>query len=119
MFNINFIFSLLSSAWVASSDIFLHPLEWVSLIATSFTEGASFFSSYLLLNVIIFPFELLRPAAAGYYLILRYFSSTPRDYLELSQDTSWLRYGNIPSNPRIYISKAYDCFHYCAVLFDC
>ncbi|KAI8900798.1 hypothetical protein BC833DRAFT_580558, partial [Globomyces pollinis-pini] len=92
MFNVNFVFTFLSSAWYSSERLFDHPFLWVESISTSFPGGASLFTNYLILSLIMFPVELLRPWPIIYYLFSRMSAITPRELTELSIGTSMLQY---------------------------
>ena len=47
LFNIQFTFSLLSSAFKTGVKFFEDPLKWIQEIAIGFPSGASFFISYV------------------------------------------------------------------------
>ncbi|KAJ3258734.1 hypothetical protein HK103_003328 [Boothiomyces macroporosus] len=93
LFNVHFVYTIISSAWVTSSELYLHPLSWVENVANSFPSGSAFFINYLILNLSVFSVELLRPVPALYYLFMRLFITTPREFLELSNINSYLNYG--------------------------
>ncbi|KAL2918787.1 hypothetical protein HK105_201621 [Polyrhizophydium stewartii] len=93
LLNVQFVYTIFSSAWSTSSNIFLSPLSWLENIATSLPAGTSFFINYLLLNLILTPFELLRPWPCITFLLGRWWRTTPREYYELDMTTSMLNYG--------------------------
>ncbi|KAJ3322200.1 hypothetical protein HDV06_003260 [Boothiomyces sp. JEL0866] len=93
LFNVHFVYTIISSAWVTSSELYIHPLSWVERVANSFPSGSAFFINYLILNLSVFSVELLRPVPALYYLFMRQFITTPREFLELSNLNSYLNYG--------------------------
>jgi hypothetical protein len=47
MFNVHFVFTLLSAAVNSSYKLFINPLEWVQAISQSFPSGGSFFINYV------------------------------------------------------------------------
>jgi calcium permeable stress-gated cation channel len=104
MFNVHFVFTLLSAAVTTSYKLFINPVEWVQAISQSFPSGGSFFINYLILNLIVFPIELLRPGPVLYYLALRWYYTTPREFQKLSESASILNYGFLyPMNCLLFI----------------
>lgn len=111
MFNVHFVFTLLSAALYSPYSPFTNPVQWVESISIAFPSGASFFINYvlnqinqLILNMIMFPIELLRPIPVIYYFSLRWFTKTPRDFAELSESASILNYGFLyPMHVLIFI----------------
>ena len=96
MFNVHFVFSMLTSAFGTSGSFFSNPMAWIESIAVSFPEGASFFMNFVILNIIIFPLELLRPVALVWFLVGKYFCNTPREFKEFADSNSLINYGKIP-----------------------
>lgn len=95
LLNVQFVFLLFTNAWSSSSNIFLNPVGWSETLSVSVPSGASFFINFLILNIILLPLELLRPTSLLYFMFLRWFRSTPREYYELGLATSSIRYCNL------------------------
>ncbi|KAJ3038080.1 hypothetical protein HDV00_001041, partial [Rhizophlyctis rosea] len=92
-FNVFFVFTLANTVWKIISTFFDNPLSIINLVSTSLPEGATFFINYIILNLILFPLELLRPQILLLHSFARLFLRTPREFHNLSLATSYLNYG--------------------------
>ncbi|RKO92761.1 hypothetical protein BDK51DRAFT_25561 [Blyttiomyces helicus] len=92
-FNVFFVFMLSNTIWNTVVYLLENPIGVANMIAATLPLGANFFIDYIILNLILFPIQLLRPAAFILAGVGRLFVRTPREFHSLSMMTSYLNYG--------------------------
>ncbi|KAI9105011.1 hypothetical protein DFS34DRAFT_575907, partial [Phlyctochytrium arcticum] len=92
-FNIFFVFTLAQTLSKVVGEFFRNPISIVNLAVLYLPAGASFFINYIILNLMTFAVELLRPGIMIVILFGRWLVKTPRDFHNLSIFSSYINYG--------------------------
>ncbi|KAJ3150986.1 hypothetical protein HDU86_006242 [Geranomyces michiganensis] len=97
LFNVFFIFIVAQTLLPLFGEFLKNPISVIQLIfqlAVQYLPGAAtFFINYIILNLMLFPVELLRPGIMIVQLVGRWLCKTPREFNELSIFSSDLSYG--------------------------
>ncbi|KAJ3020830.1 hypothetical protein HKX48_000130 [Thoreauomyces humboldtii] len=92
-FNTFLVFMIAQTVIKVAGDFIKNPISIVNTAVDYLPSAASFFINYVLLNLLLFPIELLRPGIMIIQLVGRWVCKTPRDFHELSIFSSSLNYG--------------------------
>ncbi|KAJ3046953.1 hypothetical protein HK097_000372, partial [Rhizophlyctis rosea] len=92
-FNVFFVFTLADTLLKIIGNFFENPISIITLVSTTLPGAATFFINYIILNLILFPLELLRPQILFVMSVGRFFLKTPREFHDLDLYTSYLNYG--------------------------
>ncbi|KAJ3206272.1 hypothetical protein HDU67_008288 [Dinochytrium kinnereticum] len=93
IFNVLLIFTLSSTVWTIAGSLVENPGFIFSLLASTLPSGATFFINYIIINIMMFAIELVRPVIFLYVMFKRWFHKTPRELHELNLETSYLNFG--------------------------
>ncbi|KAI8825638.1 uncharacterized protein EV422DRAFT_134538 [Fimicolochytrium jonesii] len=93
LFNIFFVFSVAQTIIQVAAEFLRNPISIVNLTVSLLPSAASFYITYIILNLMMFPLELLRPGVMLLQFIGRWVCQTPRDFHGLSILSSSLNYG--------------------------
>ncbi|KAJ3169560.1 hypothetical protein HDU88_000751 [Geranomyces variabilis] len=97
LFNVFFIFIVTQTLVPLFGEFLKNPITVVQLVFELAVQylptAATFFINYIILNLMLFPVELLRPGIMIVQLVGRWLCKTPREFNELSIFSSDLSYG--------------------------
>ncbi|KND05124.1 uncharacterized protein SPPG_00794 [Spizellomyces punctatus DAOM BR117] len=103
-FNIFFVFTLAQTIFRVVGEFLQNPISIINLAVEVLPQGATFFINYIILNLMLFPLELLRPGIMVLMFLGRWLIKTPREFHELSIYSSYLNYGMLyPMHVLIFI----------------
>ncbi|KAJ3188365.1 hypothetical protein HDU85_005516 [Gaertneriomyces sp. JEL0708] len=103
-FNIFFVFTITVALFGVVNDFFKNPWSIVNDAVEQLPNASTFFINYIILNLMRFPAELLRPGIMIVALLGRYFMQTPRDFHGLTILSSFLNYGTLyPMHVLIFV----------------
>ncbi|KAJ3102968.1 CSC1-like protein erd4 [Phlyctochytrium bullatum] len=104
IFNVLLIFTLSSTIWTVLGTILLYPGFIFTLLASTLPSGATFFINYIIINIMLFALELVRPVIFLYLLFKKWAHKTPRELYELNMETSYLNFGILyPAHLLVFI----------------
>ncbi|TPX60735.1 hypothetical protein PhCBS80983_g01641 [Powellomyces hirtus] len=92
-FNIFFVFTIAQTIIKVTGQFLENPISIVNLAVEFLPSAATFFLNYIILNLMLFPVELLRPGIMIIQLVGRWLCETPREFNELAIFSSYLNYG--------------------------
>ncbi|KAJ3283804.1 hypothetical protein HDU76_008398, partial [Blyttiomyces sp. JEL0837] len=93
LFNVLLVFTLSSTVWNMIGTFFQNPISVFTIFAATLPAGATFFINYIIILVMFFPIELVRPAVILFVTFKKWTNKTPRELHELNLSSSYLNFG--------------------------